>query len=86
MESNNFVSGLLAGAILGVAAGILLTSSLSGETKEKLVKGAKKVTDSLGETVSDTIEDLKEQYNEGVEQVTRKANEKISTYSERAKG
>ena len=86
MESKNFLNGFLVGAILGIGSGILLATSTSGETKKKLVEGAKKVTDSLGDTVSDTIGDLKEQFNEGVDQVSRKGKEKLSTYGDRAKG
>jgi RNA polymerase sigma factor (sigma-70 family) len=55
METKTFTGGLLAGALLGIAVGILLANSTSGETKEKLVKGAKKVTDALGDTVNDAI-------------------------------
>jgi gas vesicle protein len=67
METKTFIGGILAGAFLGVAVGILLTNSMSGETREKLVKGAKKITDSLGDTVSDAVDGLKEKYNENVE-------------------
>jgi gas vesicle protein len=81
METKNFVSGFLAGAVLGVAVGILIASSVSDETKKKLVRGAKKVTDSLGETVTDTIDGLKEKYTEGG-QATRKGSERFGTYSQ----
>lgn len=79
MESKNFLNGFLVGAMLGIGGGILLATSTSGETRKKLVEGAKKVTDSLGDTVSDTIGDLKEQFNEGVDQVSRKGKGKLST-------
>jgi gas vesicle protein len=71
MDSKNFLSGLLTGAVLGTAVGILLASNVGPETKKKLVKGAKKVTDSVGDAVTDTFGGLKEKYNEGTEQATR---------------
>lgn len=80
METKTFTGGLLAGALLGIAVGILLANSTSGETKEKLVKGAKKVTDALGDTVNDAIGGVKEQYDDAVEQA-RKGKETIKSYS-----
>ena len=85
MDTKTFVSGLLAGSLFGIAVGIVLASSTSGETKEKLIKGAKKITDSLGDTVNETIEGVKEQFNEGVERAAGKGKEAIKTYGERAK-
>ena len=80
MDNKTFTGGLLAGAFLGIAVGILLATTTSGETKEKLVKGAKKVTDALGDTVNDAIDGVKEQYDDAVEQA-RKGRETIKSYS-----
>ena len=80
METKNFTGGLLAGALLGIAVGILLANSTSGETKEKLVKGAKKDTDALGDTVNDAIGGVKEQFDDAVEQA-RKGKETIKSYT-----
>jgi|GEM_PF-6108515 len=85
MKTNTFLGGLLAGAVLGIAGGLLLATSTSGETKDKLVKGAKKIAGSLGDTVNDTIDELKGQYNEGIEQVAEKGKETIRRYSEKGK-
>lgn len=85
METKTFISGLLVGSLLGAAIGIILATSTSGETKEKLVKGAKKITDSLGDTVSETIDGVKEQFNEGVERVTGKGKEAAKSFGEKAK-
>ncbi|HMG89012.1 MAG TPA: YtxH domain-containing protein [Chryseolinea sp.] len=85
METKTFTGGFLAGALLGVAVGILLANSTSGETKEKLVKGAKKITDSLGETVNDAVSGLKEQYIDGIERAAERGKETIKTYSGQAK-
>jgi gas vesicle protein len=82
MDTKTFTGGLLAGGILGIAVGILLASTTSGETKEKLVKGAKKVTDALGDTVNDAIDGVKEQYDDAVEQA-RKGKETIKSYTEK---
>lgn len=81
MDTKTFTGGFLAGAFLGIAVGILLATSTSGETKEKLVKGAKKVTDALGDTVNDAIDGVKEQYDDAVEQA-RKGKETIKGYTE----
>ena len=50
-----------------------------------MVKGAKKIAGSLGDTVNDTIDELKGQYNEGIEQVAEKGKETIRRYSEKGK-
>ena len=61
MKSKTFIGGLLAGIAAGVAVGILVTSG-NEETKKKIVKGAKKLANSVKDTAGNAIDELKDQY------------------------
>jgi gas vesicle protein len=75
MNSKNLIGGLLAGAAVGVAIGMLLAPASGKETKAKLVKGSNKLVDGLKETVEDSIESIKSQFNEAVDGVVKKGKE-----------
>lgn len=75
MNSKNLIGGLLAGAAVGVAIGMFLAPASGKETKAKLVKGPNKLVDGLKETVEDSIESIKSQFNEAVDGVVKKGKE-----------
>ncbi len=85
MDSKKMIGGLLAGAAIGVAIGILLAPSSGERTRGKLVKGSRKLSNNLQGTVEDSIESLKEKFNSGVDEVVKKGREMINHGSERVK-
>lgn len=80
MDSKVLVGGLLAGAAIGVAVGLLISPATNPETKQKLMKGARNLADSLG-----GVENLKESFNQGVDQIAGKGKQAIDSASERVK-
>jgi gas vesicle protein len=78
MNSKNLIGGLLAGAAVGVAIGMLLAPASGRETKAKLVKGSNKLVDGLKGTVEDSIESLKSQFNDVVDGVVKKGKDTVS--------
>jgi gas vesicle protein len=80
MDSKNLIGGLLVGATVGVAVGLLLSPVTNPETKEKLMKGARKLSDSLG-----GVDNLKKTFNKGVDELAGKGKNVIDSTSERVK-
>ena len=80
MNSKILIGGLLAGVAVGVAVGLLLSPATSQAAKQKIKKGARMLTDSLG-----GIENLRGRFNEGVDEVAREGKRVINSTSERVK-
>lgn len=77
MDSKKLIGGLLAGAAIGVAIGMLLAPSSGKETRTKLAKGSRKLADGLQGTVDESVELLKEKFNSSIDGVVRKGRELI---------
>lgn len=85
MDAKNLIGGLLAGAAIGVAIGILLAPKSGAETREDISKGSRKLTDSLKGTMEDSLELLKEKFNAGVDDVTKRGKDVLSNANDKMK-
>jgi gas vesicle protein len=85
MNAKSLIGGLLAGAAVGVAVGMLLAPESGAKTQQKLVKGARKLGDSLMGTAEDSIQSLKDRFNSKVDEVAKRSKEGITGASERIK-
>ena len=85
MDSKNLIGGLLAGAAIGVAIGMLLAPSDGAKTRKRIVDGSLKLKDDLVDSVDDSVKSLKGRFNYGVDEVSKKGKETIDTASERLK-
>jgi gas vesicle protein len=85
MDAKNLIGGLLAGAAIGVAIGILLAPKSGAETREDINKGSRKFSDNLKGTIDDSIDMLKEKFNSGVDEATRRTKEVVNGASEKIK-
>ena len=85
MDSKRMIGGLLAAAALGATIGILLAPNSGERTRAKLVRGSRKLADSLEETVEDSIDLLKEKFNSGVDEVFKKGKEMINHANDKIK-
>ncbi len=79
MNSKNLIGGILAGAAIGVAIGMLLAPASGKVTKAKLVKGSNNLVDGLKGTVEESIESLKNQFNDAVDVAVKKGKEAINS-------
>lgn len=84
MDSKKVIGGLLAGAAIGVAIGILLAPDSGERTRRKLVKGSRRLTDNLKGTVEDSVQYLKDRFNSGVDELVKNGSEMIDHSNERA--
>ena len=55
MESKNLIGGLLAGAAIGVAIGILLAPESGEKTRKSLLKASGKFANDVKETVAGSL-------------------------------
>lgn len=85
MNAKSLIGGLLAGAALGVAAGILLAPASGVQTRKKLVKGSNKLKDELLSSVEESLDALREQFNAKIDKVAKQGKEAISHASDRVK-
>lgn len=85
MDAKNLIGGLLAGAAIGVAIGILLAPKSGVDTREDITKGSRKLTDSLKGTMEDSLELLKQKFNAGVDEVTQRGKDALSHANDKIK-
>lgn len=75
MDSKNLIGGLLAGAAIGVAIGLLFAPTSGKQARQNLADGSRKLTDSLKGSMEDSLDVLKNKFTAGVEEVSRKGKE-----------
>ncbi len=85
MNAKNLIGGLLAGAAIGVAIGILLAPSSGKQTRGDLASGSRKLTDSLKGTVEDSIESLKGKFNYGVDEAVKRGKDTANNLGDKIK-
>jgi gas vesicle protein len=75
MNAKNLIGGLLAGAAIGVAIGILLAPASGEETRGNLAKGSRKLTDDLKKSFNDTVDQAKNKLGLGLDGQERKGRD-----------
>ncbi len=85
MNAKNLIGGLLAGAAVGVAIGMLLAPDSGERTRGKIAKGSRKLTDGVKGSVENSIESLKNKFNYGIDELARKGKEVLNTANDKMK-
>jgi gas vesicle protein len=85
MESRNLIGGLLAGAAIGVAVGILLAPRSGDQTRKKIKRDSKHLMGGLKHSVEDSIDTLRDQYNHGIDELAKRSKGTIANVSDRVK-
>jgi gas vesicle protein len=85
MNARNLISGLMIGAVLGAAAGLLLAPASGEKTRKKLVKSSEKLKNNVKDYVEGSVGALRDQFNEKIDQLARRGKESINHVSERVK-
>jgi gas vesicle protein len=85
MNGKSLIGGLLAGAVVGVAVGLLLAPDSGTKTRDLLIKGSRKLTDNLKGSAKDSIQFLKDSFNSVLDEVATKAKDTITIAKDQAK-
>lgn len=85
MNAKNLIGGLLAGAAIGVAIGMLLAPASGRETRDNLVKGSRKLTDDLKKSIGNTVDMAKNKLGLGVDELQRRGREFVNEASDEVK-
>ena len=85
METKKLIGGLLAGTAIGIAIGILLAPGSGEQTRNNVVKGSKRLANDLKNTVEESMDSLKNQYNRSVDETAKRGREVITQVGERIK-
>lgn len=78
MEIKSLVGGLLAGAAIGVAIGILLAPTSGEETRNKIAKRSKLLVDDLKNVIEQGTESLKNQSRTAIDKSSKWLNDGVS--------
>lgn len=89
MEAKNLIGGLIVGAAMGVAAGLLLAPRSGEQTRRKLVKGSLKIKkefqNNIVNYIDESVDSLRDQLNEKIDLVAKRGKDTINHVSERVK-
>jgi len=83
MNAKSLIGGILAGAAIGVAIGMLLAPSSGAKTRGKIAKAARDLGDSLKETAGNSVHALKEKFNSKVDETAQRGREALTSASEK---
>lgn len=85
MNAKNLIGGFLAGAAIGVAAGLLMAPYSGAKARRKLARGSMKVKKNVMSYVEDSIDNLRTQFNDKIETIAKRGKETINGVSEKVK-
>lgn len=75
MNAKKLIGGLLAGAAVGVAVGMLLAPNSGTKTRGRLLKYARKRTDELKGTAKYSMQSLNDGFNQGNDGLAARAKD-----------
>jgi len=84
-NQKKLMAGLIAGTLLGVAAGILLAPSSGQKTRKKIIDDTLGLKNDLMASVNESIDGLRKQFISKIDQLARGGKEVVNHASEKAK-
>jgi gas vesicle protein len=85
MNAKNLIGGFLAGAAIGVAAGLLMAPYSGAKARRKLVRGSMKVKRNVADYVENSIDSLRSQFNDKIDSIAKRGKETINGAAEKVK-
>ncbi|MEO5978504.1 MAG: YtxH domain-containing protein [Chryseolinea sp.] len=84
-NTKKLIGGLIAGAALGIAVGLLLAPRSGVKTRKKLMGGSLRMKDDVLSSVEDSLDTLRKQFNHKIDQLAKSGKEIINNASEKVK-
>lgn len=85
MNAKNLIGGLMIGAALGVAAGLLLAPASGEKTRKKIAKDSVNLKNKVKNYVEYSVGALRDQFNEKIDQLAKRGKETINHVSDKVK-
>ena len=85
MDAKKMIGGFLAGAAIGVAAGLLMAPYSGAKARRKLVRGSMKVKKNVVDYVENSLEGIRSQFNDKIDQVAKRGKEAFNHAAEKVK-
>lgn len=84
-DTKKLIGGLIAGAAIGIAVGLLLAPRSGEKTRKKLINDSLRLKDDVMSSVDDSLNTLRKQFNHKIDQLAKGSKEIINHASERVK-
>lgn len=81
MNARNLIGGFIAGAALGVAAGLLMAPYSGAKARRKLMRGSQKIKRNVVDYVETSIDGLRDQVNDKIEKIEKIAKRTKDTFN-----
>lgn len=85
MNARNLIGGLLAGAAIGIAAGLLMAPYSGAKARRKLIRGSQKIKRNVVDYVENSMEGLRDQVNEKIDKIAKRTKESFNHAAEKVK-
>lgn len=83
-NQQKLLGGLIAGTLLGIAVGILVAPGSGEKTRKRIIDGSVGLKDDLMASVNGSIESLKKQFFNRIDQLARGGKDVVNHASEKA--
>jgi len=84
-DPKSLIGGFIAGAALGIAAGILLAPDSGQRTRKKIVDGSIKLKDDLMHSVDSSLESIRRQVTSKIDQLARGSKQNGDQVTEKSR-
>lgn len=84
-DTKKLIGGLIAGAAVGIAVGLLLAPRSGQKTRKKLLNSSVRMKDDVMSSVEDSLDTIRKQFNHKIDQIAKGGKEIINNASERVK-
>ena len=85
METKKLIGGILIGATVGVAVGLLFAPASGKQTRKKIASKSDGLMKDVRKSIKSSVGSLRDKYNNGVDHTAKRSKEVISNISEHAK-
>jgi gas vesicle protein len=85
MNAKRVIGGLLVGVAIGAAAGLLMAPYSGAKTRRKLVRGGMRAKKNVIDYVENSIDNLRSQFNDKIDDIARRGRSTINHASEKVK-
>jgi gas vesicle protein len=85
MNARNLIGGFIAGAAIGVAAGLLMAPYSGEKARRKLIRGSAKIKKNVANYVENSLDTIRTQFNDKIDRITKAGKDTFNHAAEKVK-